>query len=127
MQPRYHQINESIKNYHTFIQYNILIVKRRELLKYECKRVVISQILVNEKCQSNFNYMIFGKVKAINTITKSVVSYRGHRAIDKVIQRKCRLFIYLFWFGKLFHGNNGMMKNQHYVLSKLKELLWHKK
>ena len=61
MQPRHHQISESIKNYHTFIQYNILIVKRRELLKYECKKVVISQILVNEKCQSNFNYMIFWK------------------------------------------------------------------
>lgn len=67
--------------------------------------------------------IFFGKVKAINTITKSVwsvirdtgpqikINYKGSAGYS---------FIY-FWFGNIPY-NNGMMKNQHYVLSKLKEL-----
>lgn len=61
MQPRHQQISESIKNYPTCMQYNILIVKGSELLKYECTRKVILQILVSEKCQSHFDYMTFCK------------------------------------------------------------------
>ena len=64
MQPRHHQISESIKNYNTFMQYNILIVERSELLKYECTRVVISQILLSDKCQSTFNCMMFCKYQS---------------------------------------------------------------